>query len=209
MERNARKSTLGHMSKLMATAALASTVACSKCGGSTGGGYGVVDPMPPPARCYGGGVVATARWVPKPGGGRWLEIDISSATALVGGFVYSTPRVTGGTLVEEPEPFPLATTASLGTVDASAVDSGMDGGKRRGDGGSTEAGVVTTTMDAGPSSTAIGTATRTWRIDPTAATVYLFFDVTCPSGPGTLSVSASFGKTASGGEELRTNVVEN
>ena len=198
MERNsARKSTLGHMSKLMATAALASTVACSKCGGSTGGGYGVVDPMPPPARCYGGGVVATARWVPKPGGGRWLEIDVSSATALVGGFVYSAPKVTGGTLVEEPEPFPLGTTVGPGTLDAGAPEGGADGGKRHGDGG------------LGPSTTAIGTATRTCRIDPTAATVYLFFDVTCPSGPGTLSVSASFGKTASGGEELRTNVAEN
>ncbi len=205
---NPRRSTLSHMSKLMATAALASTVACSKCGSGTGGGYGVVDPMPPPARCYGGGVVATARWVPKPGGGRWLEIDVSSATATVGGFVYSAPKITGGTIVEEPEPFPLGTTAGLGTVDAGS----SEGGARKTDGGAHDGGARDAAVappDAGPTTTSIGTATRTWRIDPTSATVYLFFDVSCPSGPGTLSVSASWGKTASGGEELRTNVAEN
>lgn len=208
---------MGHMSKLMATAALASTVACSKCGsGTIGGGYGVVDPMPPPARCYGGGVVATARWVPKPGGGRLLEIDIS-ATGVSTGFVYSAVKVQGGTLVDEPEPFDLGSLSRAGTFaisDASTADAGSrDAGALRdagpiavtsGDGGSTDAAV-----DAGPTASAIGPTTKTWRIDPTAATVYLFFDVTCFAGPGTLTVSASYGKTADGGDELKTNVAEN
>ncbi len=208
---SARKSTLGHMSKLMATAALASTVACSKCGGSSGGGgYGVVDPMPGPARCYGSSVTATARWVPKPGGGRWLEIDVTDAGGSIGGNVYSAPKIRGGAIVIEPEPFvvpapilpsPLGGGAA-GSFAVAAPDAAGDGGKSIDAGRATDAGSATTTS-------ALGALVRTWRIDPDpGAAVHLVFDVSCPGASGVVTVTASFGHTRDGGEELITTVNE-
>ncbi len=212
---SARKTTLGHMSRLMATAALASTVACSKCGsGSTGGGYGVVDPMPTPARCYGGGVVATARWVPKPGGGRLLEVDVTAA-AVGPGFSYGPPTVQGGTLVSAPPPydvtpptsagvFAVPTVHDAGRADARAPAASSDAAAPRG----ADAGATDASADAGPTTSAIGPVLGTFRIEPSSPTVHLVFDSTCTGATGTLNISISSGHTKSGGEELVTNVNE-
>lgn len=197
----------------MATAALASTVACSKCGSGGGGGYGVVDPMPSPARCYGAGVTATARWVPRPEGGRWLEIDVSAPGGAAGS-VYSTPTVRGGTIVAEPAPFVVpAPTLALGipalTATAAAADAGADGadgGRRRSDAGAADAGDAG--AGSGMTTSAIGATVSTWRIEPTAASVHLVFAVTCASASGSTTVTASFGHTKDGGEELLTSVTE-
>jgi hypothetical protein len=84
---------------MVVTATLAGTVACSKCSSTTGGGYGVVDPMPPPARCYGLGVIATATWVTTDAGARAIALEISNPTAMGATFTPDPISVLSGTLV--------------------------------------------------------------------------------------------------------------
>lgn len=69
-----RDKTRAHMQKLVAVAALAA--GCSK---KTDPGYGVVDPMPPPAQCPGasGGVAAKATFL---GADVLLELDFSRSS---------------------------------------------------------------------------------------------------------------------------------
>jgi hypothetical protein len=180
----------------MATAALASTVACSKCGSGTTGGYAVVDPMPTPARCYGGGVVANARWVAKPGGGRLLEIDVSASSP---GYTYSAPRVQGGTLLASPAPFPVAAPPPP-MAGVFAVPTTGDA--------STDAARDASATEAGTTTSALGPTTGTFRVDPTSPTVHLVFDVVCPGATATTTVTVSSGRTKDGGEELVTTVNE-
>jgi len=146
------------LSRMVVTATLAGTVACSKCSSSTtGGGYGVVDPMPPPARCYGLGVVAKAAWITTDAGTRAIELEISDPSSG-SSFTPDPANVLSGTLVStEPSP----------------------GGRK----------VVVVP-------------------EPGRGSIILTLDVTCPSGPGGLNVSASWGSTADGGQVLTTHVTE-
>lgn len=87
------------LSRMVVTATLAGTVACSKCSSTTGGGYGVVDPMPPPAKCYGLGVVAGATWVTTDAGARAIELEITAPTYSGATFTPDPVNVLSGTLV--------------------------------------------------------------------------------------------------------------
>lgn len=80
---SARRSTLSHMNRLIAAATVAGTVACNKCNTIPGGGYAVVDPMPPPGRCPAAAyaMAATAKLVPSDGGGVLVEIELGGWTA--------------------------------------------------------------------------------------------------------------------------------
>lgn len=146
------------LSRMVVTATLAGTVACSKCSSTTGGGYGVVDPMPPPAKCYGLGVVASAVWITTDAGARAIALEITAPTYSGATFTPDPVNVLSGTLV--------STEASPGGRKVVVVP------------------------------------------EPGRGSVIMTLDVTCAAGPGGLNVSASWGSTADGGQELTTHVTE-
>ena len=79
-----RSRTKLHMQHLLAAAAATSAMACSKCNNS---GYGVVDPMPAPARCPGlsSGMTVVAAWrVAADGGAPVVVVDVEVGLAKPG-----------------------------------------------------------------------------------------------------------------------------
>ena len=146
-----------HLSRMVVTATLAGTVACSKCS-STTGRYGVVDPLPAPGQCYGLGVVAKARWVTLDAGVRAIELEISDPTALGTTFTIDPIHVLSGTLV--------STESSPGGRKAVVLP------------------------------------------EPGRGSISTTLDVSCSSGPGAIHISASWGSTPDGAQELITQVTE-
>jgi len=146
------------LSRMVVTATLAGTVACSKCSSTTGGGYAVVDPMPPPAKCYGLGVVATATWVTTDAGARAIALEISDPTYSGASFTPDPVNVLSGTLVS------------------------------------------TETSPSGRKVVVVP--------EPGRGSVIMTLDVRCTAGPGAINISASWGSTPDGGQELTAHVTE-
>jgi hypothetical protein len=88
----ARESTLTHMQRLAATAAIVTTAACSgKCGSSTTTGYAVVDPMPRPSRTTGVASTIVASVKHAADGGPQLELEIADPTMPGVTYVAASP----------------------------------------------------------------------------------------------------------------------
>ncbi len=92
-EGTARQRTVDRMTRLLAIAAATATIQ-SNCGGESSGGYGVVDPMPPPARCSG--IAATIKGTATKKA-QAVEITLSKPGRADAQYDESTaPRVDGG-----------------------------------------------------------------------------------------------------------------
>jgi hypothetical protein len=100
------RETLDRMRDVAALSASATVIACSGSSVAIDPGYGVVDPMPSPARCdepFAGRIWPNAVWHQK--NGRFvLTIDVDLQWALApSGTVSATPRVEGGKLGSMPQ----------------------------------------------------------------------------------------------------------
>ena len=74
MTTRARQRTLSHLQKLVASAAMVGSSACSH---GCGSGYAVVDPMPTPARHFAQFVTATVTWID---GGARILLEVKEPT---------------------------------------------------------------------------------------------------------------------------------
>jgi hypothetical protein len=100
------RSSLDRMKEVAALSAGASLLACSGSTPPIDPGYGVVDPMPSPARCdepFAGRIWPSATWHQQDG--RFvLHIDIDLQWAIdPSGAISATPEVAGGKLLAMPQ----------------------------------------------------------------------------------------------------------